>query len=491
VKAGGADAVERTGLAGLVVRLRPLLADPRAHWTGIVALLRAHRALAEYEVARHYVARAVAPELEGLARSRDPNDRLRAVAMLAATYGRADAARALRRLVKDPNGRVRALARRAAHELAIADVALPDTRPRAPAIEGGNAPGAWTSDGWTFGLVGPSYPSGRRAGAKPAGSHHYGPGAGLPDLADAAALAKLAGVGDEAALRRLMRPGAGPGAPYVEFDVPKASGGARVIAAPKPALKAVQRAILREILVWVPAHEAAHGFVRGRSVLTNARPHQGAALVIKTDLCDFFPSVHYRRVVGLFELLGYAPGVATLLAGLTTHRVTLPNGAPAWPGELPQGAPTSPAIANLVCRRLDARLAGLASSAGAAYTRYADDLTFSFREPPSRGVGRFFWWVDQICQQEGFRENAAKRRVLRPSNQQRVTGVVVNSGLFVPREARRRLRAMLANCERHGLESQARGRENFREHLVGLAAYVAMVQPTLGAELLRRARALS
>lgn len=127
---------------------------------------------------------------------------------------------------------------------------------------------------------------------------------------------------------------------------------------------------------------------------------------------------------------------------------------------------------------------------GAAYTRYADDLTFSFRAEPERGVGRFLWWVDQACQQEGFVENSRKRRVLRASRQQRVTGVVVNSGLFVPREARRRFRATLANCRKHGVESQARGRERFREYLIGYAAYVKMVQPELGEEMLREARAL-
>jgi hypothetical protein len=233
----------------------------------------------------------------------------------------------------------------------------------------------------------------------------------------------------------------------------------------------------------LPVHPACHGFVAGRSTVSNAAPHQGARLIIKTDLRDFFPTVHYRRVQGLFEHYGYNSRVAGILAGLTTHRPVLDDGTVAWPGVLPQGAPTSPALANLVCRRLDMRLDGLARKLGATYTRYADDLTFSFAREPDRGLGRFHWWVDQICQQEGFVENAAKRRVLRQSAQQRVTGVVVNSGLHVPRKERRRFRAILANCRAHGVASQARGRDDFVDYLRGFAAYVKMVQPELGARL--------
>ena len=105
-------------------------------------------------------------------------------------------------------------------------------------------------------------------------------------------------------------------------------------------------------------------------------------------------------------------------------------------------------------------------------------------------LGRFLWWVDQVCQQEGFIENTDKRRVLRASNQQRVTGVVVNQGLTVPRAARRRFRAVLANCRKHGLASQARGRRDFKGYLLGFASWVKMVQPALGQRLLLEVREL-
>jgi RNA-directed DNA polymerase len=230
----------------------------------------------------------------------------------------------------------------------------------------------------------------------------------------------------------------------------------------------------------VPMHDACHGFVAGRSTVTNAKPHQKAALVIKLDLKDFFPTVHYRRVCGLFKHLGYSDTVAAVLAGLTTYRPKLPDGTVVWPGTLPQGAPTSPALANLACRRLDRRLSQLAAKYGATYTRYADDLTFSFAKQPDVALGRFLWWVDGICQQEGFVERTDKRRILRNKHQQRVTGIVVNAGVHVPREDRKRFRAILHNCKKHGVASQARGRDDFAAYLAGYAAYVHMVEPALG-----------
>jgi hypothetical protein len=139
---------------------------------------------------------------------------------------------------------------------------------------------------------------------------------------------------------------------------------------------------------------------------------------------------------------------------------------------------------------MDSRLAGLAAKVGARYTRYADDLTFSFPMEPKGPLGRFFWWVDQVLQQEGFAENAGKRRVLRPHQRQLVTGVVVNQAPHLPREARRRFRAILHNCRKHGVDAQARGREDFRDYLRGFAAWAAMVDPVEGRRLQEEVRAL-
>jgi hypothetical protein len=280
-------------------------------------------------------------------------------------------------------------------------------------------------------------------------------------------------------LSRFMRAGAGPGSGYVEFERPKRTGGVRVIAAPREPLRSAQRRLLDLMLSKVEVHVAAQGFVRGRSIVSNAQLHTGAALVAKVDLEDFFPTVHYRRVRGLFHSLGYNDEVSSALAGLTTWRPTLEDGTVAWPGVLPQGAPTSPAIANLVCRRLDRRLTALALRYGATYSRYADDLTFSFPKLPDN-VGRVLWWVNSICHQEGFFEHTRKRRLMRPSGRMAVTGLTVNQRVSISREDRRRFKAILANCKKHGLASQARGKANFRAWVHGYAAFVAMVNPELG-----------
>jgi hypothetical protein len=467
-------------LPSLLIALRPLLVEPAKHVKAISTKLAAHSHLAEFEVARAFVTRAFGPLVERLSTSQDPLDRAEAVRLVRLTYARSPAAKVLRVAVKDQDRRVRSAARRAVRTLRLDDVALPDTR-NAPAKGSGkqnrNHIGGWNPTGWSFGIRFKHH------------RHRPRKSTALSSMR-MKELLSLIGLRVEKDARRLMRPGHGAGSPYVSFEIPKATGGTRTILAPRQALKTVQRAILHGALESVPVHDACHGFVKGRSVLTNATPHQKAALLIKLDLKDFFPTIHYQRVVGLFTHLGFKEDLARLLAGLCTHRPVLDDGTVVWPGVLPQGAPTSPAIANLVCRRLDARLTALARTAGGVYTRYADDLTFSFQATPSRGIGRFLWWVDQICQQEGFIQNTTKRRVLRRSNQQRVTGVVVNSGLFVPREARRRFRAILENCRRNGIDGEARGQPAFRSYLQGFAAYVHMVQPELGKRLRAEVKAL-
>lgn len=439
---------------------------------------------AEFQVARHYLSRLIAPRVEGQLDHLDPEQRRDAIGTARLLLSRGTAARLLRRVVKDPDGKVRTAARNAVHKLGLDDVAPPDIRYKA---DKNSRLGGHNPTGWAFGIFANDSGRGRKAKkpTRPKALDQYG----LPKLGDPAAVAKLVGV-DEDDLAKLMRPGTEAGSGYVEFEVPKAKGGTRRIAAPRAPLRKVQRIILDQILAKVPMHDACHGFVAKRSTVTNARPHQNAALVVKLDLKDFFPTVHYRRVKGLFVYLGYKDEVAATLAGLTTYRPKLPSGEPVWPGMLPQGAPTSPALANLACRRLDHRLTRLAAKYGATYTRYADDLTFSFKDKPEIRLGRFLWWVDGICQQEGFIERAEKRRILRSKHQQRVTGVVVNAGVHVPRADRRRFRAILHNCRKHGLPSQARGRDDFEAFLAGYAAYVNMVEPALGKRWLAEVEAL-
>lgn len=459
----------------LILKLRALLQDRAGNSAEIHALLERHQDLAEYQIARFYVARHLVPEAEALIGDLDPEKRLAGVGLVAFGFPRTLAGKLLRRVVKDADIRVRKRARGVVNKLGLAEVALPDNRydPRRSHF------GRYCRHGWSFGLFRHHALHSWARRPRPATKIAALGAQGLPAIASVAELCAWLGC-DAKGLARLMRPGTRTGSAYVEFEIPKAKGGTRRIAAPRRALRQAQRKILDEILAKVPQHDAAHGFVAGRSTVSNARPHLGAALVVKTDLKDFFPTVHYRRVAGLFVALGYGEAVAAALAALTTYRPQLDDGRVVWPGVLPQGAPTSPALANLACRRLDVRLTKLAAKYGASYTRYADDLTFSFAEAPSIAVGRFLWWVDGICQQEGFVEHPGKRKLLRKKTQQRVTGVVVNEALHVPRADRRRFRAILHNCKKQGLPSQAKGRDDFAAYLAGYAAYVTMVQPELG-----------
>jgi RNA-directed DNA polymerase len=270
---------------------------------------------------------------------------------------------------------------------------------------------------------------------------------------------------------------------YVRYVAPKRSGGERIILAPKRELKALQRKVLDGIVARVPTAATTHGFVRGRSVVTNAQPHVGKQVVLKLDLKDFFPSITFPRVRGLFVALGYPFPVAAALALLCTEydrevferdgtRYFVSDG----PRHLVQGAPTSPALANLVAWRLDRRLGGLAARRGFAYTRYADDLTFSGDDIGAvHDVRRL---AQRIIRDERFTTNYAKTRVARRSARQIVTGLVVNDQIATPRELRRRLRATLHNAEKTGLAAQNRdGRADFAGYLQGLIAFVNVAHP--------------
>lgn len=274
----------------------------------------------------------------------------------------------------------------------------------------------------------------------------------------------------------------------------KRDGGLRLIEAPKRTLRAAQRRILDEILARIPPHSAAHGFVPGRSIVTNAAPHAGKRVVVKVDLENFYASVRFNRVVAIFRRAGYCREAAIWLARLTTSAV--PGNMP-FPGNdpyalrpylsrhLPQGGPASPALANLSGYSLDVRLSGLARAFGATYSRYADDLTFSGDAAFLRSLAAFLPLVSQIVVQERFRVNRAKRRVLRNNQRQTVTGVVVNAQPNVARAEYDRLKATLVNCLRHGPASQNRdGHPDFAAHLRGRIAHVQQLHPGRGAKLL-------
>lgn len=279
---------------------------------------------------------------------------------------------------------------------------------------------------------------------------------------------------------------------YVRFTVPKRTGGVRSLAAPMPLLAATQQWILYKLLSKLETEDPAHGFVRGRSTVTNATPHTGAQVLVNFDLSDFFPTITFPRVRGYFASLGYSPAAATILALLVTEpprREVVHAGTKyqvaTGPHALPQGACTSPALSNLIARQLDRRLHGMAVKLGYEYTRYADDMTFSTKsEEATPSLGYLMARVRHICLDEGFKVNEKKTRVLRPSASQRVTGIVVNDRVNVPRKIIRRMRAILHQAQFTGLEAQ--NRENhpeFHAEVLGMIAYISMVNPERGAEL--------
>ncbi|HYW30078.1 MAG TPA: reverse transcriptase family protein [Gemmatimonas sp.] len=286
----------------------------------------------------------------------------------------------------------------------------------------------------------------------------------------------------------------------------KRSGGIRLIEAPQPRLRALQRKILTDILDRVPAYyDAAHGFVKGRSIRTFAAPHVGQRVVLRLDLQDFFPSISGSRVQAAFRTLGYPEAVADLLGGICTNstpRAVLADArlTDARSGmtlravhdarvlyrraHLPQGAPTSPALANLCAYHLDCRITGLADWAGAVYTRYADDLAFSGGPDVARNIQRYAAEIAAIVLDEGWSVQHHKTRVMPQSVRQHLAGLVTNTRLNVPRSDFDRLKATLVNCTRTGPALQNReGVPEFRAHLAGRVAFVTSVNSVRGAVL--------
>lgn len=275
---------------------------------------------------------------------------------------------------------------------------------------------------------------------------------------------------------------------YQHFALSKKTGGTRLISAPMPRMKRAQYWLLDNVLNQLPIHDAAHGFIQGRSIVTNAKPHTNKQVVINLDLKDFFPSITYPRVKGIFKQSGYSEALATTFALIATKPDTqavemdgqtyhIANGK----RELPQGSPCSPAITNVLCRRLDARLQGMAHKLGFTYTRYADDLTFSSDETDK--IQSVLWRCQRIVTDEGFTLHPDKTRVMRKHQKQEVTGIVVNDGLSVDRPTLKRFRAVVRQIELDGPDGKHWGAGELFQSLTGYANFVAMVAPEKGIPL--------
>jgi retron-type reverse transcriptase len=219
---------------------------------------------------------------------------------------------------------------------------------------------------------------------------------------------------------------------YNEVQIPKKRGGMRKLCVPDAATKSLQRKILHMVLMLLKTHDAATGFDPGVSIAHNAAMHVGQAVVIKLDIKDFFPSTTSLRVEQYFLRIGWNAEAAALLVRLVTYD-----------GGLPQGAPTSPRLSNLVNYTLDCKIMDYVQRHRGTYTRYADDITVSYPEDWPKYVRGTVQRVRSVCRKFDYVVHTrGKLRILRAHQQQRVTGLVVNEKVQLPREKRRWLRAV-------------------------------------------------
>lgn len=310
----------------------------------------------------------------------------------------------------------------------------------------------------------------------------------LPQLENSKALADAMGIGLNELRFLCFQKEVSQINHYQQFEIAKKSGGVRKISAPMPRLKRAQYWLLENLLNAIPLHAAAHGFVSGRNILSNALPHVKKAVVVNLDMQNFFPTIAYPRVKGMYMQLGYSEKIATLMALLSTEpevdALSMDNET--WyvqQGEryLPQGAPTSPAISNIICRRLDSRLSAMAAKLGFSYTRYADDMSFS--ADSGDRVQQLLWRCKKIVEDEGFIVHPDKTRVMRRNQKQEVTGVVVNEKPSIDRETLKKFRALLFQISKDGVEGKRWGNGELMASIDGYANFVAMIAPEKGLTL--------
>ncbi len=294
--------------------------------------------------------------------------------------------------------------------------------------------------------------------------------------------------------------------PYKSFQIRKRSGGKRWISIPVPPLMAVQRWIAQNILDNVDPHMAAFAYVRNRRVKRHAEKHCAAEWILKVDIKDFFGNISERQIYELFQSLSYPKLLAFEMARLCTRSTPRRKGK-RWinqrndrefssysylrsVGSLPQGAPTSPALSNLVCLEMDNQLEKLAIEVNATYSRYADDLCFSFSNSSRDSVFQVKRKISKILWENGFQENSKKTRIIPPGARKIITGLVVNgANPSIPREIRDRIRMHLYFSKTRGIPEHCRNKGfhsviGFRNHLYGLIMYVSSINLQQGQSLL-------
>ena len=241
---------------------------------------------------------------------------------------------------------------------------------------------------------------------------------------------------------------------YWWHTIPKRTGGTRQLYSPNPRLKLLHKLLLRRVFAKLKVHPGAKGFRRGESTFSHAKLHIGQAVVVRIDIKNFFPKTHSDRVYSYLRMIGWNRESARLMVELCCRKKGLP-----------QGAPTSPILSNVVNYQMDARLAGLAVKSKASYSRYADDLIFSFAEDNRRFIRGVVRRVARILFDFGYQMNKSKLKVMRQHNRQVITGLVVNEKVQLPRQTRRWLRAVEHHMK-NGKEATLT-----REQLAGWKAY--------------------
>ena len=283
---------------------------------------------------------------------------------------------------------------------------------------------------------------------------------------------------------------------YKRFKLQKRSGGVRIIHTPKEPLKYLQKWILQNIISKIPSHESCKGFDKSTCIKQNAEVHLKKEAILKIDLLKFYDSINEKRIFGVFKDIGFHPNLSVSLAKICTlvpdefflesftakeqqlKNIISTHGL----GILPQGGPTSPKISNLITRKLDARLSGLALSNGLCYSRYADDMTFSGNKDTLEKIIKVAY---RIIKEESFVINYDKTKVLKRGSQFFVTGLSVNNDLVtVPRKRKKEIENHLYFCTKYGvlshLEKCKIKNHNFKDWLLGNITFVYSIEKEIG-----------
>jgi len=261
---------------------------------------------------------------------------------------------------------------------------------------------------------------------------------------------------------------------YRSYPIKKSSGKLRWIDAPQDLLKKYQKNILERLLYQFRAHESAVGFVKYVSVKDGAAKHLGNKVVLCIDVHDFFGSLSLYQVYAAFGYMltkiskdikgfSYDKGDLELLVKLTTYK-----------GHVPQGAPTSPALANIICRQMDRELQAIADKNNLIYTRYADDISFSHANKSFK-ITKILEQSKTVLNYYGLKLNRKKTRVLRPHKRMCITGVVINEKLSVPKYVWRNVRAQLHNLIKHKNQLSPEEQQKLR----GKIEWIGMFRPQL------------